>query len=591
VISHAAAVGAAAGAWWSVPVPVLVVLVAVGVALRWRHVSTVLLAAFLVAGFLGHRALAGLGPPVAGSFEGWVTLVDDPRPAGSFGVTATVRRGGQRLEAVAFGATSARLDDRLAGERVLVEGRVEPADSDWLRWRHVVGRLTVDEVRAHDRAAPVDAFANWIRRRLSMGAEPLSRQHRALLTGMILGDDRDQSAVTADDFRAAGLGHLLVVSGQNVAFVLALVAPGTARLRPGFRLIAIVAVLAVFAVLTRFEPSVLRAVTMAGLAVGSAVFGHPENGRRVLAAAVAILIFVDPFLVHAAGFQLSVAATAGIVWLTPRLAEAVPGPRPLALALATTAGAQVAVLPLLVILFGTVPLAALPANLLAGPAAGPVMIWGCTGGMVAGVVGGRVAEMIHWPTALLLWWVASVARAAALAPPVVLGRGAGLVVVVGVLAVAVSRPGRTRMLATAALAVVVIATMGRAPLPPEGWSQVDGARMWRSTRTTVVVLDSPRSPQRLLESLRTSGAGRPDLVVASNGGAADALAVVALRGRFEELAIIAPPLHQVPGARTVASGRVIVVNDATVVVAGVEPHLAVTIRGPPVPRSRLRAVR
>jgi competence protein ComEC len=408
---------------------------------------------------------------------------------------------------------------------------------------------------------------------------------------MILGDDRDQSAVTADDFRAAGLGHLLVVSGQNVAFVLALFAPGAARLRPGFRLIAIVAVLAVFAILTRFEPSVMRAVTMAGLAVGSAVFGHPENGRRVLAVAVAILIFVDPFLVHAAGFQLSVAATAGIVWLTPRLAEAVPGPRPLALALATTAGAQVAVMPLLVILFGTVPLAALPANLLAGPAAGPVMMWGCTGGMVAGVLGGRVAEIIHWPTALLLWWVASVARAAALAPPVALGRGAGFVVVVGVLAVAVSRPGRTRMLATAALAVVIVATVGRAPLPPEGWSRLEGARMWRSTRTIVVVLDSPRSPQRLLESLRTSGAGRPDLVVASNGGAADALAVVALQGRFEELAIIAPPLHRVPGARTVASGQLIAVGEATVVVAGVEPLLAVTIRGPPVPRSRPRAVR
>lgn len=585
MISHAAAVGAAAGAWWSAPVPAAVVLVTVGAALRWRRASVVLLCAFLLASFLGHRALAGLDPPAAGNFEGWVTLVDDPRPAGSFGVTVTVRRGGQRFEAVAFGAASARLDDRLAGERVLIEGRVGPADSDWQRWRHVVGRLSVDEVTAHAGAAPVAAFANWIRRRLSSGAEPLSREHRALFTGMILGDDRDQSAVTADDFRAAGLGHLLVVSGQNVAFVLALVAPVTARLRPGGRLIAIVAVLLVFAILTRFEPSVMRAVTMAGLAVGSAVFGHPENGRRVLAAAMAILIMVDPFLVHAAGFQLSVAATAGIVWLTPRLAEAIPGPRPLALALATTAGAQVAVMPLLVALFGTVPLASLPANLLAGPAAGPVMMWGCTGGMVAGVLGGKVAEVIHWPTAVLLWWVASVARAAALAPPVALGRSAGAVVVVGVLAVSVSRRGGSRRLAMAALAVVVVAAVGRAPRPPEGWSTVDGASVWRSARTTVVVLESPRSPQRLLESLRTTGIGRPDLVVASGGGAADAVAVVALRGRFDQLAIIAPPLHRVPGARTVGSGQVIAVGDAIVLVARVEPGLQVTIRGPPTTRN------
>ena len=268
MIAHAAALGAVVGAWWSAPVPGLLVLAAVAGTFRWPRVPLVLCAMFLLGSFAGARALEGLDPPAPQAIESWVTLLDDPRPDGTTGVTVTVRWEGRRLEASAFGSAGARLDDRLAGERVLVEGRVRPVDTDWLRWRHVVGRMTVDRVVAHESAPPIFAAANWVRRHLSEGAESLSREHRSLYTGMILGDDRDQSPATADDFRAAGLGHLLVVSGQNVAFVLALVAPLTTRLRPGGRLVAVLVVLLIFAVLTRFEPSVMRAVTMAGLAVG-----------------------------------------------------------------------------------------------------------------------------------------------------------------------------------------------------------------------------------------------------------------------------------------------------------------------------------
>ena len=184
---------------------------------------------------------------------------------------------------------------------------------------------------------------------------------------MVYGDDRNQSPRLYDDFRAAGLGHLLVVSGQNVAFVLALASPLVTRTRPGVRLVVLVALLAVFAVLTRFEPSVLRAVTMAGVAVVSAALGRPETGRRTLAWAVAAVVMADPFLVRVLAFQLSVCATCGLLWITPALAEKLPGPRPLRLAVATTAGAQLAVMPLLVAVFGTVPLASLPPMLLPGP--------------------------------------------------------------------------------------------------------------------------------------------------------------------------------------------------------------------------------
>ena len=609
---YVAAAGAAAGSWLLLPVPLPAALALAGLCL-WRPSPVLVLAVFMaLTSALGTRALAGLAEPPAGPLDAWVTLLDDPRPLGVRGVRATVRHDGQRLEAQAFGAAAARLDNLLAGERVRVSGTMRATSLDWHRWRHIGATITVETVGDTAPAAPVAGFANRVRRLLAEGAHSLSEDHRALFSGMVYGDDRDQRARLADDFRAAGLGHLLVVSGQNVAFVLALAAPMASRLRPGVRLVVLAGLLGVFAVLTRFEPSVLRAVTMAGVAVASAALGRPEVGRRTLAWAVAGVLTVDPFLVRSLAFQLSVCATAGLLWITPPLAETLRGPRPLRLAVATTAGAQLAVMPLLVAVFGRVPLASLPANLIAGPAAAPVMMWGLTGGVAAGVVGGWPAWLIHRPTALLLWWVRSVAAAASTAPPAVLGAGGAATVGAGVALVLAARllrhgsspcslasegertaspasskdgpqrSGRLRVMAMLGAATVAAAfslSLLHAAAPPLGWSQAAGARVFSDGAVLVLVLERPGSPERVLQSLREAGVRRVDLVVAAAGGAADARAVLALVDRFPAAVVVAPPMHRVPRARTVRRGAVIRVGPAVVNVVAEDPALVVAVEG------------
>ena len=694
---YAAAAGAVLGSWLLVGVP-LALAVALAAVCVWRPSPLMVLVVFAAfAGFFGARALEGLADPPHGPVEGWVTLLDDPRPLGVNGVRVTVRHGDARLEARAYGAVAARLDDALAGERVHITGTARPAAGDWHRWRHVASTLSVDTVGDRAGAAPVAAFANRLRRLLASGVSSLPDDSRAMFSGMVYGDDRDQSPRLADDFRAAGLGHLLVVSGQNVAFVLALASPVLARARPGVRLVALLALLGVFALLTRFEPSVLRAVAMAGTAVTSAALGRPETGRRTLAWAVATVLVIDPFLVRVLAFQLSVCATCGLLWITPALAERLRGPRPLRLAVATTAGAQLAVMPLLVAVFGTVPLASLPANVLAAPASGPVMMWGLTGGVAAGMFGGQLAWLMHRPTAVLLWWIRSVAAGAAAAPPMMLGVAGAVVVGSGVALVLLARglemrraragagraggmpaasdagtlarrplragagragglpaadgfgvgraadvaaadagPGTGRatdvgaadagggaegvrvedvggldagraagagtadvdgmsggrvlnpgrVLGVAGLALVAAAvgySVLAAASPPAGWSEVGGARLWRHDSVMIVVLDQPSRPARLLESLRMAGVRRADLVVAARGGASDAHAVLALRDRYREAAVVAPPMHRVPGARTVRAGAVVQIGDVSVEVVGEEPQLDVVVT---IPRGR-----
>ena len=241
-------------------------------------------------------------------------------------------------------------------------------------------------------------------------------QDRALFTGFVIGDDRDEPADLVDDFRHSGLSHLTAVSGENVAFVLVAAAPILRRLGLRARWLATIGLVAWFAMLTRFEPSVLRAAAMAALAATASFLARPASGRRLLALAVAVCTLLDPFLVRSVGWWLSVGATVGLVLFAAPLAQRLPGPRWLAEPMATTLAAQLGVAPVTMAVFGAMPLAALPANLLAVPAAGPVMVWGLPVGIVAGLVPAPVARLAHRPTLVLVRWIEVIARVGARLP-------------------------------------------------------------------------------------------------------------------------------------------------------------------------------
>ncbi len=541
------------------PVPLALAVAVVTLAMVARRPALVCLGGLLLASSLGARAEAGLRPPEPGPFRGTVTLVSDPED--HFGATtAIVRVGGRRLELSAVERGRGALRTRLAGERVRVDGRVRPPpdDAPWLVVRHVVGRLEARWLEPADGGAPPWRAANRVRRLLVAGSSSLPPDRRSLFTGFVLGDDREQPATVADDFTGSGLTHLLAVSGENVAFVLALVGPGLRRLRLGPRWAATVAVIGFFALVTRFEPSVLRAGTMAGLAATAFALGRPASGLRLLALATTGLVLVDPLLVGSVGFQLSVAASAGILLLGPPLRRAIPGPAGITDALAVTASAQLGVAPLLVATFGGVPVASLPANLLAGPAAGLVMMWGLGAGLVAGLVGGRSAAVLHLPTSLLIGWIETVARVASSLPSGELDGTGVAVVAAGVAIVVAGHRIRGRLVMAVGTVVVSLALLAPAAelrRPPLTTSPAPGTTLWRAGGATVVVLDgaSPGGPERLLEGLRRAGVRRVDLVVVAAGGPADASAVAALRHRWLVAAVWAPPGNELTAARTVAA--------------------------------------
>jgi competence protein ComEC len=402
-------------------------------------------------GPLARLALAG--PDVIVSAR----LAEDPRPGVFTGVRVlasvrTIESGpgppaavDGTVAVVARAGTGARLRLLAAGESVVVAGRLSPlaGGERRLRWRHAAARLEATDLHA---AGPVESpalrLANGVRALVLRGSGALPRTERALVAGLLVGDDRELPPAVAADFRAAGLSHLLAVSGANVALALALAGPALRRFDLGGRMVGGLAVVALFAAVTRFEPSVLRASAMAGLALVSVFLGRPATGVRLLALAVAGLVLADPFLVHSVGFALSCGATAGIVVLGRPLTARLPGPgwlrRPLALTLSAQLGAGPIALPV----FGGLPLAALPANLAAAPAAAAVGLWGLAAGLAGGLgeaIWPGAADLLQAPSGALAGYLAAVASLAARFPATLGIRPAWALLAGGVLGLGLRR--------------------------------------------------------------------------------------------------------------------------------------------------------
>ncbi len=527
-------------------------------------------AALLLAAVLGARSWAGVEPPSPTRWAGTATVVTDP-VAGGGAVRAQLRlAGGRHVDALAFGKAGGCLRPRLAGERIEATGALDapaPGSQARLAARHVSARLSLATCRPAGAGPPWIRAANTLRRTLARGATALPEDRRALWAGLVVGDDRDEPADLTADFQTAGLTHLLAVSGQNVAFALAAAGPLLRRLGLRWRFAAALAVLALFGLAVRWEPSVLRATAMAALALLAGVLGVEASPLRLVALAVAGLVLVDPMLVHRLGFQLSVAAVVGMaLWAHP-LAARLPGPAVLRDALAASLAAQVATAPLLLTLGALSPVS-VPANALAVPAAGPVMVWGLTAGLVAGVLGGWAAWLLHLPSRLLLAWLVGVAQGAARLPFAPVGAVA-VALAAGLVWWAVRGQGRRprrRTLALAAVVVMVVpsvrlATTGPGPLTDD--RSAYGLRLWRDRGVTVAVLDGG-DPARVLSALRARQVGRIDLMVATRTGPRVLAPLAAVLDRHDVVTLAGPARLDVAGLRPFPEGSSLIVEPYTV---------------------------
>ncbi|HXF58047.1 MAG TPA: DNA internalization-related competence protein ComEC/Rec2 [Actinomycetota bacterium] len=472
--------------------------------------------------------------------------------------------------------TALRLDDtvRLEGEdapppslargdRLLVRGwlhalRGEFGDS--LRRRGYVARLeAVALERLGPPSDPLQRVANALRSAMARSlARVLPDREAGLLMGLAIGDTSRLDPTVDEDFRATGLSHLTAVSGQNVAMFLAPVLAAAGLLRAGRRgrFALGVGVAAFFVLLTGAEPSVLRAAAMACLGMLGVALGRPRSSPATLGGAVLALLAVNPGLVHAVGFQLSVAATAGLSLLGgPLLRRLARLPEWVAAPAATTLAAQLGVLPLLLYHFGVVPTVALPANVLAFPAVAPAMLLGLLAGAV-GLLLPPLGPALGLVARLPLAYLEGVAHRLARAPlpsitspggqwPLLVG-GLGAVALGGWWVRSGRRLGRPAALGLAVALPVVLLAAGLRSGPPGGFTvtffdvgQGDAALV-RSARGATILVDGGPQEHEVARKLAALGVRRLDLLVATHPHADHIGGLPAVLARFRVAMVLEP---------------------------------------------------
>jgi len=238
-----------------------------------------------------------------------------------------------------------------------------------------------------------------------------------LARGFVLGEDDDIDDATVEDFRRAGLSHLLAVSGQNVALLALLAMPVLAALGMPLRtrLIWILAAIVVYVPLAGAGPSIVRAAVMGGLSLLATLAGRRSSRLYGLALAAIVTLAIEPRIGADIGWQLSFAAVLGILAFAAPLRRAIAsrlGARgwrgALAEGAAVTISATLATAPLIAFHFESISTTSLLANLLALPAVAPAMWLGMLAG-VGGQVPGFPVAVLNAVNAPLLAYIAQVA--------------------------------------------------------------------------------------------------------------------------------------------------------------------------------------
>jgi competence protein ComEC len=372
----------------------------------------------------------------------------------------------------------------LIGEIRLPRGPKNGFDErTWLRRHGVHVVVRADRWRIVGRRGGLSGLADRLRAQLSAGMAPgLTGERRAVIAGIVLGEDEGLSEDLRADFRASGLYHLLAVSGQNVA----LIAGGAILLVYLVGLSRVVGQLAALAAIGGYvlavgwQPSVGRAGVAGALASLAWLASRPTDRWYFLLLGAALLLAWSPYSLLDAGFQLSFAAVAAIFVVVPRLEQTFAGypvPRSLAEVVAVSGACGLATAPILLTQFGVVPLYSIPANALAAPVVAPLLGIALVTALVAPVAQ-PLASTLAWLNGWLAAYLATCARVVGGLPYAAVSARAAVVIAAAVLGVVylATRLNRQRQRAYAVVAIAAALVAGgwrlhessSAPPPPRG---------------------------------------------------------------------------------------------------------------------------
>ncbi len=341
-----------------------------------------------------------------------------------------------------------RYPERHYGDRVQVAGRLEtPPVFETFSYRDYLARQGIHSLvrnaevtlLAEQQANPIlYALCAFKRQARATIAAILPEPQAALLTGILLGVETGIPANLKDDFAATGTSHIVAISGFNIAIIAGVLAGlaerlcagpfGSAQSKRRAVWIAIAGV-SVYTVLVGAAASVVRAAIMGILYLWGRYLGRTTFAPVSLAAAAIVMTALNPYTLWDVGFQLSFAATLGLVIyarplgraferLLARLTPAARARRVVGLLndnLIVTLAAQVTTTPIILYYFGRLSLVTLLTNFLILPAQPAVMMVGGAATLL-GLIVRPAGQAVGWVAWVFLTYTIEVVRLTARVP-------------------------------------------------------------------------------------------------------------------------------------------------------------------------------
>lgn len=183
-------------------------------------------------------------------------------------------------------------------------------------------------------------------------ASLLPNTEAGLLSGIVLGTKKSLTSKLYQQMQQNGTLHIAVASGMNVAL---LVGPAfgllTIFLKRRLALVPLFTLIWFYALLTGFQPPIVRAAIMASLLYFAQEFGRKTDNVRILLMTGYVMVLAKPALIFDLGFQLSFSSMLGLVFLQPILKKS--SNRLLkSESFSSTMACQIATLPIIMINFG-----------------------------------------------------------------------------------------------------------------------------------------------------------------------------------------------------------------------------------------------
>ncbi len=210
--------------------------------------------------------------------------------------------------------------------------------------------------------------------------EQYSEPYSSFLSGLLIGARKGMSTEITKDFQVTGLAHIVAVSGSNITIILAIVITLLGFMPRIISFIISLIFIILFTIFVGMSAAVVRAAIMGIIGLVAVQTGNPKTPSIAMLLTITIMAMWQPkMLVYDVGFQLSVLAVVGVIWLVPLLPnffQKLPEKFGIKEAIAMTMAAQITTMPVTIINFKTFSIVAPIANLFVVPQIPLAMLFG-----------------------------------------------------------------------------------------------------------------------------------------------------------------------------------------------------------------------